>query len=188
MDFVCHDLKTERKEVSGGLPGYLRVVPVLFFAALVICTSGFAWFELSRKQAGKDLAKWDRVGAGYEAEARKVQSEKTSVEAANERARQLASWLEGAHHLQPLIVALGRSAGGDATIAEVDLARKEEIPSQIQFRLKMDGVTSGVLDDILQGIRSQNFRAYSAQQQKTEGSLDYDATLVFQNATSIVAR
>jgi hypothetical protein len=68
------------------------------------------------------------------------------------------------------------------------MVRNTEIPRQIHFTLKMDGVTSKVLDQTLQGIRALNFRAYSAQQQKRDESLDYNATLVFQQNQGLASR
>jgi len=188
MEVLCHDLKTERRDVSGGLPSYLKIVPVFFYLTLAVCTLGYTWFEVSRKRAARELERWESIVASHEEEISRIEKEREVIEASNDWAKEMAEWLEGAHHLQPLVVALGRGVGEEATIAEVLLVRNSEIPSQIHFTLKMDGVTTTVLDRTLEGIRKLHFRAYSAQQQKNEDSLDYNATLVFQNSLGLASR
>lgn len=187
MEFLCHDIKTERKDVSGGLPQALKVVPILFYVALASCSSLYIFFEMSRSAASSDLMKWKMTESKYNAEVAQVTQERKGVESANTYATGVAKWLEGAHNLQPLLVALGRGVGDDATIAEVSLMRNAEIASQIQFALKMNmnGSGSRVLDQTLEGIRKLDFRAYSAQQQKEGDALDYNAILVYQKSDEI---
>lgn len=188
MEVLCHDIKTERKEVSGGLPDALKVVPLLFYVSVVVCTGLFVSFELQRKAAVNELQTRQSQALKFNQVATAVTQERKGVETANAWATEVAKWLEGAHNLQPLLVALGRGVGESATIAEVILARNSEIASQIQFTLKLDGVNSQVLDQTLEGIRKLDFRAYSAQQQKEGEGLDYNAILVYQPRDDIAAR
>jgi hypothetical protein len=180
MEYLCHDIKTERKDVSGGLPQGLKVVPVLFYVTLVACSSLYCYFEMSRNRAAHELLRWREAGTKFNQEVASIAQERKVIETANTWANGVAKWLEGAHNLQPLLVALGRGVGADATISEVLMSRNSEIASQIQFTLKMNSATSQVLDRTLEGIRKLDFRAYSAQQQKEGESLDYNAILVFQ--------
>lgn len=190
MEFLCHDIKTERKDVSGGLPQALKVVPILFYITLASCLGLYIFFEMGRSAASSEVAKWKLMEAKYNAEIASVTQERKGVDAANTYATGVAKWLEGAHNLQPLLVALGRGVGQEATIAEVSLLRNSEIASQIQFSLKMntEGSSSRVLDQTLEGIRKLDFRAYSAQQQKEGHDLDYNAILVYQKSDGASSR
>lgn len=180
MEYLCHDIKTERRDVSSGLPQGLKIVPVLFYITMVACTALYCFFETSRNQAEHELVKWRDAATKFNQETASIAQERKVIETANTWANGVAKWLEGAHNLQPLLVALGRGVGADATISEVLMTRNTEIASQIQFTLKMNDVTSQVLDRTLEGIRKLDFRAYSAQQQKEGDTLDYNAILVFQ--------
>ena len=93
-----------------------------------------------------------------------------------------ADWIEGAHGVQPLAVAISRSVGSISTIAELRMTRNSEIPSQIDLDLKIDGVTAAVREEMQDAIRSLSFRAHNPDQQTQEDSLDYKATLVWKGS------
>lgn len=186
MDFLCHDIKTERRDVSGGLPQGLKIIPVLFYITLAACLSLYVWFETNRSAAEREAVKWRTAAGRYNSEVGSVAQERKAIESANSWATNVSKWLEGSHNLQPLLVEMGRGVGGDATIAEASFLRNAEIASQIQFSLKMNGVSNQVLDRTLEGIRKLDFRAYSAQQQKEGDALDYNAILVYQKSDEAV--
>jgi hypothetical protein len=188
MEFLCHDIKTERREVSGGLPQGLKIIPVLFYFALAACLSLYVWFEMNRSAAERDAVKWRAAAGKFNGDVASVAQERKSIESANTWATNVSKWLEGSHNLQPLLVELGRGVGGDASIAEASFMRNAEIASQIQFSLKMNGVSNQILDRTLEGIRKLDFRAYSAQQQKEGEALDYNAILVYQKSDEAVPR
>lgn len=188
VEILCHDVKTERKDVSGGLPPALKIVPVLFYLTLAACSMLYVYFELSRTAAGKEMDRWQANMTTFNQQIASIATERKGVEAANAWATDVSKWVEGAHNLQPLLVALGRGAGNEATISEVVMTRNSEIASQIQFALKMDKVSSGVLDQTLESIRKLDFRAYSAQQQKEGDALDYNAILVFQKSEDVSSK
>ena len=179
---VCHDLKTERREVSNGLPQVLKIVPILFYLVLTLGTTLIMWFEYGHKNATTESEKWSSEAARLQASNAQIAKEHSDIEAMNDRAQVVAKWIEGSHNLQPLSVAISRSVGEESTIAELHLQRNSEIPSNIKLTLKMDGVTSSVFEKTLASFGTQGFRAYSADQNKNEDSVDYQAILVWQNS------
>ncbi len=181
---ICHDLKSERREVSKGLPPALKFVPILFYAAMILCTASIVWFEYGRKKAETEREKWAGQSRSFQAKNVQVGKDRQTIEELNTQARSVAKWLEGAHGLQPLCVAISRSVGDDSSIDELALARNGELPRQIKLTLKLDGVNSTVLEQVLSSWVALDFRAYSAQQKKMQDSVDYKATLVFQNSGS----
>ncbi len=185
--YKIHDLKTERRDVSRGLPGYLMLAPIMFYLTMVLGVAGAIWFELGKRQAQAQEANWMAESAQFKSQALAVGKERTKVEALNQRARFVTKWIEGAHNLQPLCVGIGRGTGDRATIAELLLSRNSEIPSQIHLTLRMNEVDSTALDGTLQAIRDLDYRAYSAQQQKNQATLDYKATLIWRNQDGLAS-
>jgi len=179
--YVCHDLKSQRPEISSGLPSGYKLVPVLFYLALIGCTAAMGWFEIERSKAVVESRNYAAQTATFNAESARIAKERANVEALNKRAGDVAKWVEGALNLQPICVAVSRAAGQNATIAELSLARNTELPSQVHLELRVNNADSTVMDATLQGIRGLDFRAYSAQQSKEVDQLEYKATLVWQN-------
>tara|TARA_R110002096_G_scaffold114770_4_gene248792 strand:+ start:5418 stop:5987 length:570 start_codon:yes stop_codon:yes gene_type:complete len=179
---ICHDLKSERREISKGLSPALRFVPILFYLALVLCSTSLVWFEMGYSKSKTAREKWSSQSRQFQAKNVQVGTDRQKIEALNTQARTVAKWLEGAHSLQPLCVAISRSVGDEATVAEVAISRNGELPRQLKLNLKIDGVNSSVLEQVLNSWMALDFRAYSAQQQKEQDSVDYKATLVFQNS------
>ncbi len=179
---ICHDLKSERREVSKGLPAALRFVPILFYAAVLLCTTSLVWFEMGHSKSKKAREQWSTQSRQFQAKNVQLGQDRQKIETLNTQAQVVAKWLEGAHSLQPLCVAISRSVGDEATLAEVVMSRNGELPRQLKLNLKLDGVNSTVLEDVLNSWMELDFRAYSAQQQKDQDSVDYRATLVFQNS------
>lgn len=180
--YVCHDLKSQRGEISTGLPPVYRLVPIAFYITLVGCSAAIAWFELERGKAVVEAQASAAQAAMYEAESARIANDRARVEALNARASAVAKWLEGALNLQPVCVAVSRGAGKDASISELSLTRNTELPDQVRLELKMSNADSAVMDATLQGIRNLDFRAYSAQQSTELDQLDYKATLVWQSS------
>jgi hypothetical protein len=186
--FVCHDLKNQKGEISGGLPAAYRIVPVVFYLAIIGCSTAMGWFELEKRRAIEEAVSAKTQGAGYQAESARLGKERAKIEELNTRATEVSKWVEGSMNLQPVCVAISRAAGRDATIAELGLTRNSEIPSQVHLALTMSMADSKVMDATLQGIRDLGFRAYSAQQSKELDHLDYKATLVWQNTQAVAGR
>lgn len=178
---LCHDLKTERPDVSQGLPGYLRAVPVLFYISVVGALVLGAWFYLGIRQATASKDKWLAEDARHKQANQKISSEMTAITNQNTRARDVVSWMEGAHAIQPLTVAITRSMEPQVTISELRITRNAEIPAQLYLSLKLNGAGPEQLERTLKSIKELSYRAYSAQQTKVKDSLDYKATLIWEN-------
>lgn len=181
---LCNDLKTERPDVSQGLPGYFRAVPVLVFVALVAAVGLGSWFYIGLRNASSSKAYWVGEDAKSKSATETLTSEETEILEQNQRARDVVAWMEGAQALQPLSVAITRSVAPTVTISELSLTRNAEIPSQIYFSLKLDGAGPDQLDRTLASVKGLSYRAYSAQQTKAKNSLDYKATLIWQNPSN----
>ncbi len=179
---ICNDLKTERPDVSQGLPPYFRAIPILFFAGIVSAGGLGTWFYVGFRSASASKTYWVEEDAKSKAAAEKIGKEKKEILEQNERAKEVVEWMEGAQGLQPLSVAITRSVAPTVTISELSLTRNTEIPSQIYFSLKLDGAGPDQLDRTLASVKDLSYRAYSAQQTKAKSSLDYKATLIWQSS------
>ncbi|MCG8601427.1 MAG: hypothetical protein MI807_14885 [Verrucomicrobiales bacterium] len=179
MESIIHDIKTERQNVSEGLPGALKLVPVLFYLATVASLLLTVFFYLSQKAYEKResemtvrLSEAEVLQNGYLAE-------QESIVAESKQAEGYAEWLEGSHPLQPVVVSIGRSMGKDSTIAELALDRNPEIPAHTFMQLKIDGGGSQQIETTLNDIYALNYLTYSAQQVKGRNSTDFQATLIY---------
>lgn len=185
--YVCHDLKSQRPEVSHGLPPVYKLVPLAFYLSIVGCSVAMGWFEYERRQTVSETASLQTQAATYQAEVAMLNRERAQIEGLAARATGVAKWVEGALNLQPVCVAVSRAAGGNASINELSLTRNSDLPDQVHLALKMSSADSAVMDATLQGIRKLDFRAYSAQQSTDADQLDYKATLVWQNTGHLEA-
>lgn len=177
---VCHELKSDRKDICNGLPPALKLVPVLFYVSVAACSLAMIWFWVGIRSAKTQSSRWTAQTTHLKGQSANVAKQHGEIMALNAKATRVAEWMDGAHSLQPLSVGIARSVGSEASIAELLLTRNSEIPSQIKLSLKMDDVSSKILDSTLDSIRMNSFRPYSAQQTKKGHSLDYTATLVWQ--------
>lgn len=179
MDDIIHDLKTERQNVSEGLPAGYKLIPVTFYFVSVatiflslffyLSKKAYEATELSMRERG-DIAQSQQ--SSYVAQQNALTSEAKSAEG-------IAKWLEGSRGLQPVTVAIGRSMGKDSTIAELSLDRNPEIPAHTFLQLKIDGGGSQQIENTLNSIYALDFQTYSAQQVKGRNSTDFQATLIY---------
>lgn len=179
MDYVIHDIKTERQNVSEGLPAAYKAVPIAFFVVTATALLLSLYFYLG-KNAYQITAQEMQHRLG-EAEGLKFQHQATQQELAAEsqRAEGIARWLEGSHPIQPVVVSIGRSMARDSTIAELALDRNPELPAHTLMQLKIDGAGSQQIEDTLSAIYQLNYQTYSAQQVKGRNSTDFQATLIY---------
>ncbi|MFV1993868.1 MAG: hypothetical protein ACC661_00415 [Verrucomicrobiales bacterium] len=180
-NLLCNDLKTERQDVSQGLPPYFKAIPVLFYIGIVAGLGLGTWFFLSLRAATVERDQWVDMESREKSAGEKLDAEMTEVMDQNERARDVVAWMEGAQAVQPLSVAITRSVAPTVTISELSLTRNAEIPSQIYFSLKMDGGEPDQIDRTLASLKELNYRAYSPSETRARDSLDYKATLIWQN-------
>lgn len=178
MHDIIHDLKTERQNVSAGLPSGYKLVPVAFYLVAVASVFLSLYFYLSKKAyEATESEMRDRISAAKTDEATTLSKQQTIVDEAK-RAESFAKWLEGARPLQPVTVAVGRSMGKDSTVAELSLTRNPEIPAHTFMQLKIDGGGTTQIESTLDSIYALNYQTYSAQQVKGENSTDFQAILI----------
>jgi hypothetical protein len=179
MENLIHDIKTERQNVSEGLPGAFRAVPIAFYfvtAASILLTLYFflskAAYQSREAEMAHRLSESQTEIAGYN-------SKQESIVSESRRAEGFAKWLEGSHPLQPVVAAIGRSMGKDSTIAELSLDRDPELPAHTFMQLKIDGGGSQQVESTLNEIYALDYLTYSAQQVKGRNSTDFQATLIY---------
>jgi len=178
MHDLIHDLKTERQNVSAGLPSGYKFIPIAFYIAATASVFLSLYFYLSKKAyeaSESDLRV--RVSNAKSEEMQLISNQQSIVDEAK-RAEVFAKWLEGSRPLQPVTVVIGRSMGKDSTIAGLSLNRNPEIPAHTFLQLKIDGGGSEQIETTLDSIYALNYQTYSAQQVKGRNSTDFQATLI----------
>ncbi len=178
MQDLIHDLKTERQNVSAGLPSGYKLVPVAFYLVSAASILLSLYFYLSKKAYEATEAEMRIRIADANTEEAGLLSQQQAIVDESKRAEVFAKWLEGSHPLQPVTVAIGRSMGKDSTVAELSLNRNPEIPAHTFMQLKIDGGGSGQIETTLDSIYALSYETYSAQQVKGEKSTDFQATLI----------
>ena len=178
---VCKELKTDRTDIEDPLPGWARIIPVLFVVSLLAGIGLNASFIVSQKKS--ETAKEEAVAR----ESRENQAKKQllmkikDMDARVAKAETVVKWVEGSRPVQPLAIAIARSMSNKATIAELSLRRDPANPGQIRMLLKFDGGGNTQLEETLAAISDQGYRYYQTTQTKgKKGGLDYQATLIWQ--------
>ena len=84
---VCHDLKTERPDVTQPLPGILAFLPILFALSLLGALALNALFFLKLQNAEKMTAEWNEKTAAVESEKGKLTTDRQAVVVEEKRAK-----------------------------------------------------------------------------------------------------
>lgn len=179
MSTIIHDIKTERQNVSGGLPAAYKIVPISFYLASVASIFLSLYFFLSKNAYEEREAEMMNLLSQSQSLKSQFIAEQGQIVAESRRAEGFAVWLEGAHPIQPVVAAIGRSMGKDSTVAELTLDRNPEIPAHTFMQLKIDGGGSQQIETTLNEIYALDYLTYSAQQVKGRDSTDFQATLIF---------
>lgn len=178
MQTIIHDLKTERQNVSAGLPQSYKFIPVAFYLISTASIFLSLYFYLSKKAyEATNAVMQARIGEAETREASQMASQEDIV-VESKKAEQYAKWLEGSRPLQPVTAAVGRSMGKDSTVAELSLNRNPEIPAHTFIQLKIDGGGSEQIESTLDAIYALNYQTYSAQQVKGRNTTDFQGTLI----------
>ncbi|MGH8046391.1 MAG: hypothetical protein ACREKL_04025 [Chthoniobacterales bacterium] len=176
------DLKTERPDITPSLQPALRLVPILFYVVIVggIALSAFFFILLRNAASAEQQAKAETADLNHQVT--EVQASRESIEQQARRASEVVAWVEGSRSLQPLVVGMIRSMAPASSIADLTLDRDPATPSQIKLALKLNAQGTRQLDTTLAEITTRNFRSYNPNQTQTRGEVDYEATLIHQNA------
>lgn len=180
--FIVHDLKTDRAGISGGLPSAYRLVPIAFYVCLVAALALNVIFYLSFRSHKAAEQRWSLVMTESQLQQTDLIGQQKTLLSEARRAEEIANWVEGARAVQPITVSVARSMGADATIASLNLTRNPEMPAHLFMSLKLNGTDASQLESTLDAITGLNYQTYSAQQTKGEDAVDFDATLIWNNA------
>ena len=126
---------------------------------------------------------WKLKVAEESAKQKEIVAKIDDIKGEERRANDVRDWVEGSRQIQPLAVSIARSMDVKSSIAELSHLRESENPKQIKLGFKFDNGGQKQLDATLEAVNSLGYRSYSANQTAgKEGSLDYHATLIWQNS------
>ena len=164
---VCHDLKFEIDPVAPPLPSGLRVVPMLFYAAIVGCAFFAAYFTIQKNASERARLAQDRITAEEKKKIAQVQIKQTELEADIKRANSMIDWVAGSDPIQKLTMIINNSVYDDTTINSLKLTRRPESPWQIQMSLRLNADNPSDLDATLEKLEEAKYRRYSPQRRGT---------------------
>ncbi len=180
-DYLCHDFKSLRPDVSRRLPATFRFVPITFYLALV----GSAYFVtmdiLSLRKADQARLVAEQMVQEKTSAKEKFEADKHAIDVEKAKAEQLAKWVEGTRVMQPICVEAARALRGEVRIAELSLDRNSQLPAQIDVSLRLTGAETSHVAALENAFTKLNYRSYSPQQARTKDVIDYRSTLVFVN-------
>ncbi len=174
-----HDLKTLRSECSPGLPKALMIVPLAFYAGIVISLGLSAFFILSANSADKETVEWKSRESAANSEQSKFKNSSQDIKSVMAKARGVAEWLEACRPLQPLTAATGRSISPDSTIAKMSLDRNPEVPANTALKLELNGDRTSELDSAITTLNGLNYQTRSVQQAKAKSVTNFSTVLVY---------
>ncbi len=175
---IADDFKTERKDITPPLPAILRLVPILFYltvaSSIILC----ALFLYQLKLANDNILAANSGLAEAQAQVATAAAERKELEAQILRATDVQGWVEGSRPLQPLVVAVARSIGEEASLADLKLDRDEESPSNLKLAMRIGTSSATQLEETTDAISRENFRLLQPEQTLAEGQINYRATIV----------
>lgn len=175
---IADDFKTDRKDTTPPLPAILRLVPILFYltvvSAMILC--GLFLYQL--KLANDNILAAKSGLAEAQAQVVTAAAERKQLEAQILRATDVQGWVEGSRPLQPLVVAVARSIGEEASLADLKIDRDEESPSNLKLAMRIGTSSATQLEETTDAIARENFRLLQPEQTLAEGQINYRATIV----------
>ena len=179
MDLILHDLKTDRPNISGGLPSIYKLVPIGFYVTAVIGICLGVFFFLSNRAYVASEKQWNSKTQEAQAFQAEITEKQARIGREATEAGAMADWLEGARPVQPIGITIARSMEGNASIAELNLERNPQIPAHLFMTVKINGGGSQQIEGTLDALGAMNYHAYSAQQTKGANAVDFQATLIW---------
>ncbi len=179
MDYLIQDLKTDRPNISAGLPPVYRLVPVALYASLVLAVGLNAMFVLNIRSNQAEEKSYQEMTAIAQAEQSDLVARQSAITQETTAATQISDWLAGARPVQPVGITIARSIEGNASIAELNMERNPQMPSHLFLTLKINGGGTSQIDSTLNALSALHYQTYSAQQVKATNAIDFSATLIW---------
>lgn len=179
-DFICHDFKTPRTDMSRRLPGTMRMVPVIFYVVTLL--TGFFLVKDFRdlQDAEKRRLAATQEQAQITAEKTKLDEEKNKIDNELSRAQAVAKWVEGTRVLQPISVAIARAMPPETNITELSLERSADLPAQISMLVRLVNASAAEVPKIESAVNRLHYRTHSGQQAKQGDQVEFRSMLVWQ--------
>lgn len=175
----CHDLKKESGQIAPPLPASFRIIPILFYLAVAGCAFFAAYYLFQYNQAGSERTAQEAITAQEKKKTAQIEAQNKQLEDDLKTAKSMIEWVRGSRSIQPLALLITRKIDPGNSIVELALERKIENPWQLQLllRLNSDNIQ---LEDIIEKLRTNNYRPFSPVRDQSGDTLDYRATLIFQ--------
>jgi len=182
MDFIVQDIKTDRPNISGGLPNFYRLIPVGFYAITVLAIVANIYFYSSLRSHQRDEKSWQAEVSRAMAEQTGIMDKQGRVTREAHAADRIADWVEGSRPVQPITVTIACSMQANSTIAELNMDRNPAMPAHLFMTLKINHGGKEQLESTLDDLLAIDYQTYSAQQVKAENAIDFQATLIWNQA------
>lgn len=179
MHFIVQDIKTDRPNISGGLPSIYRLVPIGFYATTVVAILFNLYLYTSYRAYQQEEKSWQLEIADAKSQQDSITAKQAQVVAEAQSAERIANWVEGSRAVQPIGSTISRSMQANATIAELNLDRNPQMPAHLFLSLKINNAGTEQLESTLDALAAIDYQTYSAQQVKAENALDFQATLIW---------
>ncbi len=179
MDFIVQDIKTDRPNISGGLPSLYRLIPVGFYAVTLLAIAANIYFLSSYRGHQRDEKSWQAEVSRATAEQTGIMDKQGRINKEAQAAERIADWVEGARPVQPITVTIARSMQANSTIAELNMDRNPAMPAHLFVTLKINHGGSEQLESTLDALSAIDYQTYSAQQVKAPDAIDFQATLIW---------
>ena len=179
MDYLVHDLKTDRPNISGGLPPIFRLVPVAFYASAALALTMNAFYFISFRTNQQLEERWQKEVTDAQMEQTNIVQQQTALGEQTIAAGRIADWIEGARPVQPISATVVRSMEAKSTIAEFDLTRNPQMPKHLFMTLNVNHAGSEQIEATLDALEAIEYQTYSARQAKAENAVDFKAQLIW---------
>lgn len=179
MNFIVQDIKTDRPNISGGLPSIYRIVPIAFYGGSVLAILLNLMFYTNLRSYQRAEKSWQTEIADAQAQQQTLVQKQTQIAEEARAAERIADWVEGSRPIQPISTTITRSMQANATIAELNMDRNPQMPAHLFMTLKINNAGTEQLESTLDSLAAIDYQTYSAQQVKTENAIDFQATLIW---------
>lgn len=148
------DFKTARKDLLPPLPMPLRVVPILFYGAVLFLVAIGILASLHKKSAVERVESAQQRLSDMKSEIAGLENTEKNLATEISEARDMEAWVLASMPVQPLIVNIMRSMKSDSSVVRLSLERDPENPAQLKLELRMKADSDAQLEETLSVIRN----------------------------------